>query len=104
MSGTGDLTVTKVGTFQIKVTTEAVGNYAAGEATATLTVNKGSFTATVSMSDYAQGGTPRELSVSGNKSGGTVTYYYNTTNTTSTQQGTAAHAKKTPPTERKEPQ
>ena len=83
LSGTGDLTVTKVGTFQIKVTTEAVGNYAAGEATATLTVNKGSFTATVSMSDYAQGGTPRELSVSGNKSGGTVTYYYNTTNTTS---------------------
>src|SRR5699024_2186784 len=69
-------------TFKVKVTTEAVGNYAAGEATATLTVNKGSFTAAVTMGSYAQGGTPGEPSISDNKSDGKVTYYYNTTDTT----------------------
>ena len=83
LSDTGDLTVTKAGTFQIKVTTKAEGNYAAGEATAILTVNKGSFTATVTMSNYAQGGMPSTPSVSGNKSDGKVTYYYSETNTTS---------------------
>ena len=82
LSGTA-LTVTKAGTFKVKVTTEAVGNYAAGEATAILTVNKGSFTATVSMSDYAQGETPSEPSVSSNPGNGNVTYYYSTTDTTS---------------------
>ena len=81
LSGTA-LTVTKAGTFKVKVTTEAVGNYAAGEATATLTVNKGSFTAAVTMGSYAQGGTPGEPSISDNKSDGKVTYYYNTTDTT----------------------
>ena len=83
LSDTGDLTVTKAGTFQIKVTTQASGNYAAGEATATLTVNKGSFTAAVTMGSYAQGGTPGEPSISDNKSDGKVTYYYNTTDTAS---------------------
>ena len=82
LSGTGDLTVTKAGTFQIKVTTEAVGNYAAGEAIATLTVNKGSFTATVTMDSYAQGETPSMPSVSTNPGNGNVTYYYSTTDTT----------------------
>ena len=82
LSGTA-LTVTKAGTFKVKVTTEAVGNYAAGEATATLTVNKGSFTAAVTMGSYAQGGTPGEPSISDNKSDGKVTYYYNTTDTAS---------------------
>lgn len=82
LSGT-TLTVTKAGTFRIKVTTEAVGNYAAGEATAILTVNKGSFTATVTMDGYAQGETPRTPSVSFNPGNGNVTYYYSETNTTS---------------------
>lgn len=81
LSGT-TLTVTTAGTFSIKVTTEAVGNYAAGEATAILTVNKGSFTATVTMGNYAEGGTPSTPSVSSNPGNGNVTYYYSTTGTT----------------------
>ena len=81
LSGT-TLTVTTAGTFSIKVTTEAVGNYAAGEATAILTVNKGSFTATVTMGNYAEGGTPSTPSVSSNPCNGNVTYYYSTTGTT----------------------
>lgn len=83
LDATGDLTVTKVGTFQIKVTTQAVGNYAAGEATATLTVNKGSFTATVTMNGYTYGQTPSTPSVSSNPGNGAVTYYYSKTNTAS---------------------
>lgn len=51
--------------------------------TASLTVNKGSFTATVTMRDYAKGQTPREPSVSPNPGNGNVTYYYSTSATTS---------------------
>lgn len=83
LSDTGDLTVTKAGDFKIKVTTQASGNYTAGEATATLTVNKGSFTAAVTMRDYAKGQTPSTPSVSSNPGKGNVTYYYSTTDTTS---------------------
>lgn len=51
--------------------------------TASLTVNKGSFTATVTMRDYAKGQTPSTPSVSSNPGNGAVTYYYSKTNTTS---------------------
>ena len=51
--------------------------------TASLTVNKGSFTATVTMRDYAKGQTPSTPSVSSNPGNGNVTYYYSTSATAS---------------------
>ncbi len=61
-TGTGTLngsvlTITKAGTFEIKADTAAAGIYAAGSATAELTVNKGVGVATITMADYTYGET-----------------------------------------------
>lgn len=49
------LTVTKAGTICIKLTTEAAGLYASGEATATLTVKKGTGSGTVTVAGWTYG-------------------------------------------------
>lgn len=48
----GKLTVTKAGTFTVKIDTAAIGKYAAGTATATLTVNKGDGIGSVSIEGW----------------------------------------------------
>ena len=59
-SETGMLTVTKAGTFTIQVNTAESATYSAGEAAATLTVNKAEGTATVTLADQVAGTTDYE--------------------------------------------
>ena len=68
------LSVTKAGTFTVKVNTAENGIYAAGTRTATLTVSKADGTGTVSMSGWTYGETAQEPAVSDNK--GAATYQY----------------------------
>ena len=49
------LTITKAGTFEIRLSTEATGAYAAGETTATLTVNKGVGSCSLAIADWTYG-------------------------------------------------
>lgn len=49
--------ITEVGTFKVMLRTQANGVYAAGEATATLTVKKGTGTGTVSVANWIYGDT-----------------------------------------------
>ncbi len=65
VGGTGEgtlngsvLTITKIGTFEIKLTTGATTNYKAGEATATLTVEKGMPSVTVAIEGWVYGEEP----------------------------------------------
>ena len=68
------LSVTKAGTFTVKVDTVANGIYAAGTQSATLTVEKANGTGTVSMEGWTYGETAKEPVVSDNK--GAATYQY----------------------------
>ena len=68
------LTVTKAGTFTVKVDTAANGIYAAGTQSATLTVEKANGTGTVSMEGWTYGETAKEPVISDNK--GAATYQY----------------------------
>lgn len=68
------LSVTKAGTFTVKVDTVANGIYAAGTQSATLTVEKANGTGTVSMGGWTYGETAKEPVVSDNK--GAATYQY----------------------------
>ena len=73
----GKLTVTKCGTFTVKVSTAATETYAAGaETTATLTVNKADSTAaTVTANNRTYDGTEQPLvTVEGEPTGGTMQY------------------------------
>ena len=74
---TGKLTVTKCGTFTVKVSTAATDTYAAGaETTATLTVNKADSTAaTVTANTLTYTGSAQALvTVIGEATGGTMQY------------------------------
>ena len=72
------------GTYYVKATIAAAGNYAsATSSAATLKINKKGISPTVSMSGYTYGGTVSTPSVSGNTGSGSVTYYYNTSNSNS---------------------
>ena len=74
---TGKLTVTKCGTFTVKVSTAATDTYAAGaETTATLTVNKvDSTAATVTANTLIYTGSAQALvTVTGEATGGTIQY------------------------------
>lgn len=74
---TGKLTVTKCGTFTVKVSTAATDTYAAGaETTATLTVNKvDSTAATVTANTLIYTGSAQALvTVTGEATGGTMQY------------------------------
>lgn len=68
------LSVTKAGTFTVKVDTVANGIYAAGTQSATLTVEKANGTGTVSMDGWTYGENAKEPVVSDNK--GAATYQY----------------------------
>ena len=68
------LSVTKAGTFTVKVDTAANGIYAAGTQSATLTVEKANGTGTVSMEGWTYGETAKEPVISDNK--GAATYQY----------------------------
>ena len=68
------LSVTKAGTFTVKVDTVANGIYAAGTQSATLTVEKANGTGTVSMGGWTYGETAKEPVISDNK--GAATYQY----------------------------
>ena len=73
---TGKLTVTKCGTFTVKVSTAATDTYAAGaETTATLTVNKvDSTAATVTANTLIYTGSAQELVNAGSTDDGTMWY------------------------------
>jgi VCBS repeat-containing protein len=74
---TGKLTVTKCGTFTVKVSTAATDTYAAGaETTATLTVNKADSTAaSVTANTLTYTGSAQALvTVTGEATGGTMQY------------------------------
>ena len=68
------LSVTKAGTFTVKVDTAANGIYAAGTQSATLTVEKANGTGAVSMDGWTYGETAKEPVISDNK--GAATYQY----------------------------
>ena len=68
------LSVTKAGTFTVKVDTAANGIYAVGTQSATLTVEKANGTGAVSMEGWTYGETAKETVVSDNK--GAATYQY----------------------------
>ena len=79
-----------VGTYTVtgNITVAESDNYNAVGATSkswTITINKASFTATVSMSGYTYGGSlpSGKPSVSSNPGSGSVSYYYNTSNSNS---------------------
>ena len=82
--GTGDgtlsgsvLTISKAGTITIKTVTEAQGNYAAGEATAVLTVTLGTGNGTVSLGDWIYGETAaKPVVTSGTNGTDHVDYLY----------------------------
>jgi VCBS repeat-containing protein len=79
----GKLTVTKCGTFTVKVSTAATETYAAGaETTATLTVNKADSTAaTVTANNRTYDGTAQPLvTVTGETTGGTLKFAVTTEN------------------------
>ena len=88
----GKLTVTKCGTFTVKVSTAATETYAAGtETTATLTVNKADSTAaTVTANNRTYDGTEQPLvTVEGEPTGGTMQYALGT-ETKATEQYTTS--------------
>lgn len=71
------LTITKAGTIEIKMTTAANGAYDAGEATATLTVKKGTGSGTVTMADWTYGETAKAPVPTSTTNGtANVTYLY----------------------------
>lgn len=77
-TGTGTLNgssldISKSGTFTIKLTTAAKAPYAAGEATAELTVNKGVNTVSVTMESWTYGETAKGPATTGI---GTATFQY----------------------------
>ena len=78
-----ELTITKAGTIEITMTTEANGNYAAGEAAAALTVKKGNYDITVSIEGWTYGDRPNAPTFDGP---GEVTYTYD--NETGAYRGT----------------
>lgn len=71
------LTITKAGTIEIKLNTAASGDYAAGEATAIMTVKKGTGSGTVTINNWTYGDTAK-APVSDSTTNGTanVTYKY----------------------------
>ena len=75
------------GTFTVTLpaskVSDGAGNKNAATTSSAVTVNQGTVTPTVNMSGYTYGGTKSTPTISGNTSGGTVTYYYNTTNSNS---------------------
>ncbi len=73
------LTITKAGTIEITMTTAANGAYAAGNATATLTVKKAAGTGSVIMDDWTYGETAK-APVTTSTTGNTVdSYLYEST-------------------------
>ena len=69
------LTVTQAGTFFIKASTAAVGNYAAGEKTITLTVGEGSVISTATDYSGIYDGQPHSITVSVTEPSGAVVSY-----------------------------
>lgn len=69
------LTVTQAGTFIIKASTAAVGNYAAGEKTITLTVGEGSIVSTATDYSGIYDGQPHSITVSVTEPSGAVVSY-----------------------------
>lgn len=69
------LTVTQAGTFIIKASTAAVGNYAAGEKTITLTVGEGSIVSTATDYSGIYDGQPHSITVSVTEPSGAVVTY-----------------------------
>ncbi len=69
------LTVTQAGTFFIKASTAAVGNYAAGEKTITLTVGEGSIVSTATDYSGIYDGQPHSITVSVTEPSGAVVSY-----------------------------
>jgi hypothetical protein len=93
---TGKLTVTKCGTFTVKVSTATTETYAAGaETTATLTVNKADSTAaTVTANSRTYDGTEQPLvTVTGTPTGGTMQYALGTATEATEQYTTSIPAK-----------
>ena len=89
----GVLTVTKAGTFTVQVDTAATGNYAAGSATAELTISNGTGSGTVTIADWVYGGTAKTPAPASSTNGtGSVTYSYEGVS------GTSYTASATPPT------
>lgn len=68
------LTITKAGKITVKLTTAAKGAYAAGEATAVLTVNKAAGNGTVKVEDITYGGTVNAVITSTTNNSYTVRY------------------------------
>ena len=73
----GEVTIEGVGETTITASITAGTNYAAAEASYTLTVNAAAISLTVTLEDWTYG-SPNSPSVSGNTGNGTVTYYYKT--------------------------
>ncbi len=69
------LTVTQAGTFFIKASTAANGNYAAGEKTITLTVGEGSLVSTATDYSGIYDGQPHSITVSVTEPSGAVVTY-----------------------------
>lgn len=69
------LTVTQAGTFIIKASTAAAGNYAAGEKTITLTVGEGSIVSTATDYSGIYDGQPHSITVSVTEPSGAVVSY-----------------------------
>mgnify|MGYP002621238573 CR=1 FL=1 len=74
---TGEVTIGGVGETTITASITAGTNYAAAEASYTLTITIASISPTVTLEDWTYG-SPNSPSVSGNMGNGTVTYYYKT--------------------------
>lgn len=84
ITSAGVLTVTKAGTFTVKVDTVAKGNYAAGSQSATLTVNKGAGSGSVTIDNWTYGDTAKTPVPKSDSNGTTsVTYSYEGADTTS---------------------
>ena len=92
----GKLTVTKCGTFTVKVSTAATSTHAAGaETSATLTVNKANaVVATVTANNRTYDGTEKPLvTVTGTPTGGTIQYALGTATEATEQYTTSIPAK-----------
>lgn len=81
----GKVTIKQAGSTTITATVADGKNYtySTKSITYSLTVNKATFTPVVSIDDYTYAGTVSTPGISGNTSGGDVTYYYSTENSNS---------------------
>ncbi len=84
----GKLTVTKCGTFTVTVNTAESSTHVAGNASATLTVNKpNAVPATVDANNRTSDGTPQPLVKPGSVEGGTMYYALGSNSTTAPADG-----------------